>query len=293
MRATDARQTYAVAVSADATLLDLHLALLGAFEWDGDFGIQEAGAYYIEFEHSTDVYTAGRGSRTHLRRVLADGTRFMCRARDPRIVVLCEVLRSYEVPSRRHYPKVLDTDGTDDDARSATWHAQSAARREYRYRGRRDDASPPPDYARGMFAAIVAGPLLMPSAWFPAVAGLPNVVEKYNEVAARMLEAPDRFIEETAQALTADISGQTLELWVRGFVHGMALNDAAWKTVIHEAEFRQLFMPIASVMEIYSSPDKREWLRDRKLRADSSLACAIAAVELARYLRHPRMASQP
>ena len=215
--------------------------------------------------------------------MLAEGERFTCEAHDPHIALECEVLRTYEVSSRRHYPKVLDVGGSDHDARTATWNAQSAARREYRYRGTLDDAAPLPEYALGLFAAIVAGPLVMPSAWLPEVMGLPDVFETYNEVARLLSEAPDRFIEQTSGILAADASGRVLELWVRGFVHGMAFNDAAWKSALDDDAFRRRFMPIAGVMEMYSSPAKREWLCDRELREKFSLGCAIAAVELTRY----------
>lgn len=285
VRASDGARACVLAISGDAALLDLHLALLGAFDWAGDFGVQERGAYHIEFPQRTGIFTAGRGSRTRVRRVLAEGERFICEARDPHIVVECEVLRTYEVSSRRHYPKVLDAGGSDNDAQTATWNAQAAARREYRYRGRLDDSAPSPGYAQGMFAAIVAGPLLVPSAWLPEVVGLPDVFEAYNEVARLLSEAPNRFIEQTSRTLAADASGRVLELWVRGFVHGMALNDAAWKSVLHDDTFRRLFMPIAGVMEIYSSPAKRKWLYDRELREKFSLACAIAVVQIARYWR--------
>lgn len=132
-----------VAMSADATLLDLHLTLLGAFEWNGDYARVER-AY--RFNIGDERYEDGRGSRTALRRLLADGRLFSYACDRSGIAMQCEVVRSYEVPSRRHYPKVLEAD----DERAvqvATWCAQSAMRRECRTAGESStpvsDAPPP------------------------------------------------------------------------------------------------------------------------------------------------------
>jgi yecA family protein len=296
VRATDGAQTCVVSVSADSTLLDLHLALLAVFDWQGDYGVEERGAYRLEFRRDARVYTEGRGSRTRLRRVLSAGTQFTCAAEDPKMSLDCEVIAAYEVRSRRHHPKALDVGGSEFDARAATWRAQSAVRREFR--GAVPDQPLSPEYVHGMFAAVVSGPLVMPSAWLPEIlhpsqyrtlvevqrAGA-AVMDAYNAVAGQIHRAPERFIEETARLLDVDTDGTALEDWVRGYIHGMALAGEAWKEVLSDTKFRRLFTPIAAVMEMYSAPAKRAWLADAELRSNLTQACPIAAVEIAALWR--------
>ncbi|HEY6326634.1 MAG TPA: YecA family protein [Candidatus Cybelea sp.] len=294
--ASDGSGTRVVAVSADSTLLDLHLALLATFDWRGDYGTEERGAYRIEFPQKAQVYTEGRGSRTRLRRLLTVGEHFISTADYPHLVLDGEVLREYEVPSRRHHPKVLDAGGDEYEAKVATWRAQEAVQRELRDAPRRDPF--PPEHRNGMFAAIVAGPMLMPSAWLPHVLQtsqyatlgdaqreLARVMEEYNAVAQQLHEAPDAYIEQTRRRLSADESGAALEAWVRGYIYGMALAGEEWRKHFGDEELRKLFTPIGAVMEIYSAPEKRAWLRDAKLRESLGHGCPIAAVQIWRFWR--------
>ena len=158
-----------LAISADATMLELHLALLGAFAWTGPYGPLERA---FRFEIGGDVYENGKGSRTALRRVLNVGQPFGYACRVAELVLACEPIRSYEVPSRRHYPKVLAAED-DGVVQTATWSAQSALRREYReYESDYSiqagtPASEPSNRAfrHGLFAAVIAGPMVSPMEW--------------------------------------------------------------------------------------------------------------------------------
>jgi Uncharacterised protein family (UPF0149) len=221
LRANDGARACTIAVSADSTLLDLHLALLGAFYWRGDCGVEERGAYRINFSRGAQTYTEGRGSRTRLRRLLAIGERFACTADDPRLVLDCEVLREYEVRSRRHHPKVIDVGGDQHDAKVATWHAQSAARREFRAAGR--DEVLPPEYVHGMITAIVSGPMVMRRAWLPELMGasqydgledaqraVADVMNVYNTIAQQVHYEADAFVDHTARMLEAGGNGVAL-----------------------------------------------------------------------------------
>lgn len=125
--AGDERQWRTLAISADSTILDLYLALLGAFEWDGNYDSAERD-YRVAFGQR--VFADGKGSRKLLRRVFEVGDSFTCDA--PEFCISCDVLKSYEVASRRHYPKVLDGGGPRFSPQSATWRAQAAMRRELR-----------------------------------------------------------------------------------------------------------------------------------------------------------------
>ncbi|MDE2481063.1 MAG: UPF0149 family protein [bacterium] len=90
-----------ISVSADVTLEDLHRTIQGAFKWQN---------YHLhEFVIGGKLYDGGKGSRTALRKLLHVGDRVLYRydmgdywQHD------IEVVRMYEVPNRRHHPKVLD-----------------------------------------------------------------------------------------------------------------------------------------------------------------------------------------
>ena len=152
---------------------------------------------------------------------------------------------------------------------------------------------PRPEYVHGMFAAVVSGPMVMPSAWLPvaldvssmngleeAQRGADRVMSDYNAVAKQLHETPDAFVESTRRMLDADDDGAALEAWVRGYLHGMALAGDEWRQHFRDEELHQLFTPIAAVMEMYSAPEKREWLCDAKLRESLAHACPLAALQI-------------
>ncbi len=298
VRATSAGRSCVLAISGDAVLLDLHLALLGAFDWNGDYGTEERGAYRVDLPDRGkrgESYTEGRGSRTALRRLLASGSRFTCSASDPPIEVRGDVTREYDVPNRRHYPKVLDVGGDELDAKVATWRAQGAARREFRDPVRQEP--PSEEYVHGLFSAVVAGPPVIPSAWLPIVVrgadygtladmqrAVDPIMEAYNAVARGVNQSPDAFVAGTA-ALLASRGSAAVRAWVRGFVHGMALAGDEWQQAFAEPEFRRSFEPIATVMQLDSSAAKRAWLDDAGLREKLGRACPMAAIAIASFWR--------
>ncbi len=245
IRATPAGSTSwrTLAISADATLLELHLALLGAFEWSGPYGPSERE---YRFEIGGDVYENGKGSRTALRRLLKVEQPFAYTCHLAEMTLACEPIRSYEVPSRRHYPKVIDAeDGV--VVEFATWSAQSAMRREYR--GYESDyhfepATPAPEptsraFRHGLFAAVIAGPMVSPMEWLGLLIDVESgqspddlndatavVMAAYNGVAARLLDHKDAFIEDVLEICSANDDGEPIVDWYRGFTRGMSLRPA-------------------------------------------------------------------
>ena len=79
-----------LAISGDATLADLHLALLGAFEWPGRYSEVERR---YSFEIGGQRFEDGRGSRTALRKLLSAGARFEYGCSPAAITLECSVAK--------------------------------------------------------------------------------------------------------------------------------------------------------------------------------------------------------
>ncbi len=195
-----------VAVSSDAVLPEFYRTIQGAFEW--------VWPTFAKMLVGEAMFFGGKGSRTPLRRVFSIGDRGMLSFADDdgdTIVVRFEVLRVYEVPSRRHYPKVLDGAGMYRPSYSekqfwcdtSTWVAQELARYGFREQRptraadskrhlsrdecdelealmqRRDPACSGPMHGsitclHGFLTCVISGPLILPSEWFPVVFGDEN-----------------------------------------------------------------------------------------------------------------------
>lgn len=119
-----------VAVSADSTLPELHRTIQGAFS----AGCVSEPCLVI----GGTRYAGAKGSRTLLRRVIGVGDVLECHDAAQDRQYAAEVVRGYEVQSRRHHPKVLGGAGMpaesrlgDFDGKVATWCAQDASRGYY------------------------------------------------------------------------------------------------------------------------------------------------------------------
>lgn len=121
-----------LAVSADAMLPEFYRTVQGAFDW--------VFPMYPELYVADKHYEGGVGSRTTLRRVFeADALASLTLVGQHEYLLRVHVERSYVVPSRRHFPKVLDGAGMIDSSfgrdtfytDSSTWRAQGLARYGY------------------------------------------------------------------------------------------------------------------------------------------------------------------
>jgi uncharacterized protein len=287
-----------LAISGDATLAELHLALLGAFEWSGSY----TGAERVyRFVMDGGIFENGKGSRTALRRLLRTNAAFEYRSDFASIEAHCSVLKQYEVPNRRHYPKVIDAH-PGIRAQGATWKAQMAARREYReYEGdeRRlaslERSQPPPDpssaYAHGFFSALVAGPMVAPAMWLerflPPAAGsidelntsAQRVMAIYNEVADQLLRQREWFGEATLGITKGDTSGQSLVDWQLGFLDGMGQSPDEWTAFLKRLD-RDVLQPLAAIHQLSEDASKRSWLTDQELRENLGCSIGIMTVRL-------------
>jgi hypothetical protein len=89
-----------IAISADMKLPELHLSIQGVFAWEN--------IHMHRFDIAGKRYEGAIGSRTALRSVLSEGLSFEYTYDfGDWWLHRIEVVRSYEVPNRRNYPKVL------------------------------------------------------------------------------------------------------------------------------------------------------------------------------------------
>jgi uncharacterized protein len=286
-----------LAMSADATLADLHLALLGAFGWPG---------YYTDIERAYrfDVgaarFEAGKGSRTALRKLLNEGVEFAYGCDPAGMAVDCTVIGSHEVSSRRHHPKVIEAHASI-STQSATWQAQFAARREYRVHERierhgtqrgtmplRADSA----YAHGFFSALVAGPIVTPTKWLQRFlsaehdsidelnASARSIMNAYNAVADRLLGQRERFGDATLTFARKDADGTALVDWHRGFLDAMDLSPDEWTELLSHFDRKDILSPLAIIAQCSEDPSKREWLADQTLRENIGASLGVMTARL-------------
>lgn len=284
-----------LAISGDATLVDLHLALLGALEWTGSYA--EAERQYC-FDIGGQCFQDGKGSRTALRKLLSNGTEFEYSCKQAAIAAGCVVVNEYQVPNRRHHPKVVEAHSSI-RKQSATWKAQIAARREYREYERderRAVVSAPRDpnsaYAHGFFSAIVAGPMVMPTRWLERFifathesteelkASAQRVMSVYNEIADRLSQQRERFADGTLQVARRDTNGNALVEWQQGFLDAMDLNPDEWTTLLSSVPRRDILSPLATIHQFARDASKREWLADRDLRENLGHSLGVMTIRL-------------
>jgi|GEM_PF-4013887 len=293
----DDDRTFLLAISADATLVDLHLALLGASDWRGSYSGQERGAYHIELNGA--IYTGGRGSRTRLRSALAIGTEFTSFAVNPSLFVDCIVENIYTVESRRHYPKVVEYLPNDDKKQEATWRAQGAVQRDYR-RAEEEQQKQDflPIFTEGFLTGLVAGPMLMPGQWIDKL--LPEESERtlegtqssvtmllgeYNRLAELMHSDPIDFADRLERFLRSD--KRVLFAWNRGFLYSMTLAENQWRERRHDADLSRYLQIVGAVADIESTPAKQAWLNDEKFYSDLAHAQSLAVLGIADCWRRP------
>lgn len=288
---------FVLAISGDATLLDLHLALLGGLEWAGSY--TEAERHY-RFDIGAQRFQDGKGSRTALRRMLSDGTEFEYGCTQAAIAADCVVVNEYQVPNRRHYPKVVEAHSSI-RKQSATWKAQIAARREYREYERHERRAvvrapmprdPNSAYAHGFFSAIAAGPMLMPTKWLERFISTTHesteelntsaqrVMSIYNEIADRLSQQRERFAVETLQIARRDANGNTLVEWQQGFIDAMDLNPGEWTTLLSSFPRKDILSPLAAIHQFARDHRKREWLADRDLQENLGRSLGVMTVRL-------------
>jgi yecA family protein len=292
-----------LSVSADCTLADLHLSILGAVQQTD--ALLEVESIY-RFTIGSAVYANGRGSRTPLRRILQASLAFVYECDPIGVKLACDVAKMYEVPSRRHHPKVVAGSFHDDfDMKRATWSAQSAMNRDFRYAyvyDREPTPTPTPMpsdvFVHGYVTAIAIGPRVMPSAWIGRFMGtvfeiesaramLDGVMQTYNNVLRATGADPAGFREHVAALCLRDTTGDALCDWVTGFFEAMAVCGDEWLALAKNKEFRKAFEPLAAAFEFSKNPKQRLWLNDRELRTGLAQSLGAGALWVSEFFSDP------
>ena len=290
----DPRRWRLVAVSADATLQDLHLILLGTFQHRGNFTKLEK-TYRFVFA-SGDTFEDGRGSRTALRRVLGDGVAFSYRCEAAEFSLRAVVNSSEIVATRRHYPKILACDDSV-NARVLTWRVQDISHRYYRSFEREvAEAAKPSNsqsFRHGLFSAVISGPVVAPSMWIPmlisdnvkneaeAQSVVMDLFQEHNAIAQLLQGDQDRYRSELEAMIIPNSTGYELIYWARGYLTGMSLCGDAWKAAMRDPHWSQAFAPIATVLQLIEDDEElSEWNANPRLTETLGRAVAMSAITM-------------
>jgi uncharacterized protein len=152
-------------------------------------------------------------------------------------------------------------------------------------------ADPTSAYGHGFLSAVVAGPMVMPSAWlqrFLAMqlsiddlnAAAARVMGAHNEVAQQLVERRESFGEITLRLAKSDQTGGELIEWQRGFCDAMDLNTDGWTQFLGDAEHKTLLEPLIFIGDLANDPDRRDWLADRTLRQNLGRAVGVMTVRI-------------
>ena len=147
-------------------------------------------------------------------------------------------------------------------------------------------------YVNGFLAAVIVGPLVVPSVWLPlllptrSLAGLPEAnatltgfMTSYNAMVQDLAERPEVFVADIIKLCGGDPSGTALRDWAQGFTDAADLRGAEWQSFMRKTT-HDLFAPLAGVAEVGADPRKRDWLRNDELRLNFSRALAIMTVRI-------------
>ncbi len=162
--------------------------------------------------------------------------------------------------------------------------------------GRRPAPAPVRDpgsaYAKGFFAAIVGGPMVIPGIWLqrflPSGLGSPDelnarvqrVMAAHNQVAHVLMQQREQFGDVTLELARLDVRGGLLADWAHGFADALELSPEDWRGFLDGIDRKDLLQPLATIIQLWEDPNKREWLADRELREGLGRAVGIMTVRI-------------
>ena len=152
-------------------------------------------------------------------------------------------------------------------------------------------------HAHGFFSALIAGPMVMPSAWLPhfmastpenagaVKASAGRVLMAYNDVADLLQKRSANFADSLLAFARADERGDTLCEWYRGFFEAMNLRGQEWLTLEDDPQTHDLVAPLSAMAEITGDSSRRNDLLDLRLRESLGLALGHMTVQMAEIFR--------
>jgi len=276
------RTTRYVEISANATLQQLHLTIAAASGYRDRHTLIDRS---FAFTMPEGVQTYARAG-TLLSELLRDLATFVYECEPAGIRAVVSVIGSFARSRLDRLPKVYARSGASPDRRLT-----AAARRvaDFVYL----QSEPRPESAafrHGFFSAIVAGPMIMPTAYLSWLmprtsesleslnAHLSATMVEQNTIADQLLRDSDAYRREFAQRFG---DRDSLTDWKDGFAFAMALAGEDWIAAMRaDSELERRFEPIGSLMQIAYDPDRRHWLDDAGLRANMVNALPLSVTLL-------------
>ncbi len=271
-----------VEIRADAALQQLHLTIIAASGYHDRYTLVDRS---FAFTMPDGVHTYAK-ARAPLTELLGDLQTFAYECEPAGIRAVISVTGSFTPSRNDRFPKVYARGNASPDRRLT-----SAARRgaDFVYL----QSEPRPESAafrHGFFSAIVAGPMIMPTAYLSWLMPRANesieslnahvsaTMAEQNAIADQLLRDPDAYRTEFAGRFD---DRDSLADWRDGFAFGMALAGDDWIGAMRaDSELEHRFEPIGSLMQIAYDPDQRHWLDDAGLRANLISALPLSVTLL-------------
>jgi len=150
----------------------------------------------------------------------------------------------------------------------------------------------------GFLAAIVSGPVVMPSEWLPAVWGpgewrgfrseqeakriLTLIMRLQNDVALSLHDDPSKFEPIFYENRAVDPPVEIADEWCYGYMRGVKLRQRDWRWLLKDRTHKERFAPILA-MAYFTGKYKKGYERvhtDRELfeRTKSLIPSSVAAI---------------
>ncbi len=276
------RRDHRIQISTEATLQQLHLALLAAFDYRPPYTTADRD---FCFGCKGSTYTYGADGLKTLRELLGESATGTYASGVANLRAKFVVSSEAPKEKRAKYPLVYEA-GDSTRHRLYSDNAQFGASYRYlKHEARQDSVA----FRHGVYAGIIAGPPTPPSVHLKWIipdeerdsldelnALLGERMREHNAVADALLRDPDAYIADfRARFATRD----DLLDWSFGFVFAMSLNMEEWQSMIAQNEvWAKSFEPIAMMLDFADDPARWSWLDDAMLQGNLAETVAMATV---------------
>lgn len=259
--------TRGVEIAAAATLQQLHLALLAAGGYTERYTRVDRE---FRFTIGNDVRSYP-DAKARIGELLAGVETLSYECAPARLRALVFVAGSFAVSRTRGIPTVYDEGAKTN--RRLTAIARKVTSFTYLNSEPRTESAA---FRHGLHSAVIAGPMVMPSAYLSWLVAEPSesiealnkalgeLTDEHNVIAERLLNDREAYCADFARRF----GGRDAMLdWTHGFAFGMSLNGDAWMEALRaDEQLSHCFEPIAAFIGLKSDPQRRDWLDDEGLR---------------------------